>query len=136
MSTIQKTRAESPNHPFRTEHSKRVASERLKGKTFEEVYGEKAQAIKDKMSAAKKGRPVWNKGVFHSEATKRAMSEAQRGKPRPYMKGMVSSVDPHGIIVRLPKDEFDARPDLVGIMSTEGKKRRSIKTVCHPPTDD
>lgn len=135
MSTVQKQRACSPNHPFKTEQSRNRASERRKGKTFEEVFGDKARDIKDKMSSAKKGKEPWNKGRAMTTEVRAAMSAAQKGKPRPYMKGMVSSVDPEGNLVRLSKQEFDSRHDLVGIMSAEGKRRRSLKMLSRPPTD-
>ena len=66
------------NHPMigkhQTEESKEKSRKRLKGKKYEEIYGEeKAIKIKKKMSISQQGR-------IQSEETRKKISEAQKGR--------------------------------------------------------
>lgn len=75
---------------------------RLKGKTFEELFGpERSVEIKTEMSKTRKGRQAWNKGLSHSteskekmrtsaklkkpmsDETKQKLSKSRTGKPGP-----------------------------------------------------
>jgi len=47
----------------------------LKGKTYKQLYGDRAEIVKRKISESEKGRKF-------SEETKRKISEAKRGKKR------------------------------------------------------
>lgn len=67
------------SHGKHIQETKDRLSKKLKGKTYEELYGiKKAEEIKKKISESNTGNKPWNKGKNHSKESKEKMSESQK----------------------------------------------------------
>ena len=95
MEYIQKFNARAPQGYNLTDGGDGVLNldEGAKKKISEAIAGTKlSQKTKDKISASKKGKGTWNKGIKPSQESRDKMSNARMGKV-PWNKGRIATLD-------------------------------------------
>lgn len=67
---------ESPEGKVKKQRLSKMMTERMKGKTYEQLYGDRAESIKNKIKISESGKIL-------TENHKRKISESKKGKKRP-----------------------------------------------------